>query len=189
MDTLEVKKTPLHKVWGNMEEMVKSGLTKSIGVSNCTIPLLLNILADCEIKPVTNQVECHPFFVQKNFVDFHNKFQVPITAYAPIGSGTWNLRGEHLKNVNVLTEPLVKDLAQKYGKSPAQIVLNWHLHMKHIVIPKTAKVERLSENFLCYDFTLTDEEYNQITKLDKEARLFNPVHIQEIGWNNLPYFE
>jgi diketogulonate reductase-like aldo/keto reductase len=80
-------------------------------------------------------------------------------------------------------------LAEKYGKKAGQIILNWHLHRGHVIIPKTTKVERLSENFNVYDFTLTDEEYASISALDRNARFFNPKVFKEYGWNYLPYFE
>lgn len=80
-------------------------------------------------------------------------------------------------------------MAKKYEKSPAQIILNWHLSRGIIIIPKTTKTSRLAENFNVFDFKLTDEEYKQINDLDKEARLFDQKYMKPFGWNNLPVFD
>eukprot|EP00347_Sterkiella_histriomuscorum_P006562 403352300 len=188
-DEVPIKNTPTHIVWAELERLVDAGLIKNIGVSNCTIPMLLDLLAYARHKPATNQVELHPYLVQKEFVEFHKKLNVTVTAYAPLGSNSWPFRSDELKKLNVLEEKPVADLSVKYGKSPAQIVLNWHLHRGHIVIPKTLTLGRLSENFNVYDFKLTDEEYESITKLDIKARFYNPIAYYEYGWRNCPYFE
>lgn len=80
-------------------------------------------------------------------------------------------------------------MSAKYGKSPAQIVLNWHLSRKHIIIPKTLNVGRLAENLNVYDFKLTEEECNSITGLDRKARFYNPISYYEFGWRHTPYFD
>lgn len=113
-----------------------------------------------------------------------------VTAYAPLGANAWPLREENLKQLNLLTEKSVVELAAKYSKSPAQIVLNWHVHCRgHIIIPKTLTIGRLSENLNVYDFKLTEEEYAQITALNQNARFYNPLFYYEYGWRNCPYFE
>lgn len=166
-DAEPIKGTPTHKVWAELERLVDAGLIKSIGVSNCTTPMLLDLLTYARIKPVMNQIELHPYFVQPDLVAFHDKLGIKVQAYAPLGSNTWTLKAEHLKSLNLLEEPVIKALSEKYGKKPGQIILNWHLHRGHIIIPKTTNPGRLAENMNCYDFTLTEEEYQSITKLDQ----------------------
>lgn len=185
----EVSPYPNYKVWAEMERMVELGLTKSIGVSNATIAILMDMLAFAKIRPANNQLEVHPYLVQEEVLKFHNTFGISITAYAPIGSSHWNLRKEEYKGLELLKEPLLVGLAEKYGKSPAQIVLNWHLHRGIIVIPKTTKVERLAENLNVFDFKLEEEEYKQISGLNKDIRLFDAKYIDGYGWDNLPYFD
>ena len=85
-ETKEIKPFPMHKVWAGMEALVKKGLTKSIGVSNCTVPQLIDLLAYAEIKPVTNQIELHPYLVQEDLVKLHQMFDITVTAYAPLGA-------------------------------------------------------------------------------------------------------
>lgn len=188
-DKLIIKNNPTHKVWAEMERLVEIGLVRSIGVSNCTVPILIDILSYCKIKPVTNQIELHPYLVQKDLVDFHKKLDVTVTAYAPLGAFTWPFKREEHKSLNVLRESIVTDLAAKYGKGTGQVILNWHLHRGHIIIPKTSKIERLRENIQVYDFKMTDEEYDSISKLDKKARFYDPVLQSGFGWNLWPYFD
>ena len=164
----------MHKVWAEMERCVDLGLIKSIGVSNVTVPLLLDMLAYCRIKPVMNQIELHPYFPQLDLVNFHAKLGIAVTAYSPLGASGFGGKGEALRALNLFSEPVLKEIADKHGKTPAQIVLNWHLQRGHVLIPKTTKLERLAENFQVYDFTLTPEEVEQVTALNQNARFFNP---------------
>jgi len=131
-----------------MEHCVELGLVKSLGVSNCQIAQLIDILAFAKVKPVVNQIELHPYLPQLHLVDFmRDKLKVQPTAYAPLGASEWAFKSEELKDASILRDPLVGELALKYQKSAAQVVLNWHVvHRKHIVIPKTSKKERLAEN-------------------------------------------
>lgn len=99
-----------------------------------------------------------------------------MTAYAPIGASGYQGKSEEFKKMNAFEEPVITGLAEKYSKTPAQIILNWHLHRNVIVIPKTTKVSRLSENINVFDFKMTEEEYQQINELNKDARFFDPVY-------------
>lgn len=188
-DPEPIKGPPTHKVWAELERLVDAGLIKNIGVSNCTVPMLIDLWSYARIKPVINQVELHPYFVQKDYVAFHKKLNVVVQAYAPLGSSAWTLKADELKALNLLEEPVLKALAAKYGKSVGQIVLNWHLWRGHQIIPKTTKVARLAENINVWDFKLTEEEYESISGLNKDARFFNPKCFKEYGWNFLPYFD
>ncbi len=110
-------KTPIHKVWAEMERMVEIGLVKSIGVSNMLVPQLMDLFTYCKIKPVTNQIELHPYLVQRELVDFCHKYGVTVTGYAPLGAFAWPWKRPEHKDLNVLAEPVIKELAEKYGKS------------------------------------------------------------------------
>jgi aldehyde reductase len=183
-----IKATPQHKVWAELERLVDEGLIKSIGVSNCTIPMLIDLWSYARHKPVINQVEVHPYNVREDFVQFHNKLGVKIQAYAPLGANNFSGRSDKYKGLNLLEEPVIKALSEKYGKSPAQIILNWHLHRGLIIIPKTAKVTRLQENFQVYDFKLTEEEYQSISALEQGAKFFDPRNFGG-SWGNIPYYD
>jgi len=188
-DENPIKGPAIHVVWAELERLADLGLIKNLGVSNCTIPILVDMWTYARIKPVINQVELHPYFMQKDSVAFHKKLGVICQAYAPLGSSTWGLRAEELKGLNLLEEPVLIALAAKHGKTVGQIILNWHLWRGHQIIPKTTKVARLAENFNVFDFTLSEEEYESISALNRNARFFNPKAFAEYGWNHMPYFD
>jgi len=102
-----------------MEELVKKGLVKNIGVSNAPCLSVLDMLAYCEIKPVTNQVELHPYFVRKEFQDFHDKWNINVTAYAPIGANAFPLKSDEQKKMSIFEDSVINELAKKHAKSPA----------------------------------------------------------------------
>lgn len=179
---------PTHVVWASMEKLVENGLAKSIGVSNCTVPVMWDMLCYAKIKPAINQVELHPYFQQLKVNEWFKSHEIYLTAYAPLANGGWTLRSADYNNVSVLEEPCIKAIAEARGKTPAQIILNYIISLKVIVIPKTATLTRLPENFACNDFKLTEEETNQIKALDRGMRLFDPQHISGFGFNNVPYY-
>ena len=180
---------PHHVVWKQMEALVKKGLARSIGVSNCTFPTLCDILADCKIRPAVNQVECHPYFQQTRMNEFHQKFGIYLSPYGSIGSGQFVYRTHKVEDVNVLTDPVIKAIATSKGKTPAQIVIRWHLQRNTIPLVKTSKEERLRENSSVHDFQLTKAEMARIDGLDAGIRLFNPKVIDNTRFNRLPYFD
>lgn len=141
-----IKNTPTHKVWVELERLVDAGLIKSIGVSNANTTVILDLWSYARIKPVANQIELHPYLVQKDLVAFHEKLGIKLIAYAPLCSQAWGLRDDKLKDINLLGDEVITKIASKQGKSPAQVILNWHLKRGHLIIPKTTKVERLAEN-------------------------------------------
>ena len=134
-------------MWPKMEKLVKDGLTKSIGVSNYNVQNILIILSICEIKPAVNEVEFHPYLYQKDLKEFCDQEKITIFAYNPLVKGDYcqKRHGEIMKekNLDLLNENVVKSLAEKYKKTPGQIVLNWHIHIGIIPIPGTTKKERM----------------------------------------------
>ena len=113
-----------------------------------------------------------------------------MTAYAPIGAISFPFKKEDIKDVNILDDPLIKSLAEKYERSPAQVILNWHLkHRGHVIIPKTSKISRLHENLNVSDFNLTEEEYNSIDGLDKNMRFYNTKYFNPTVWGKIPMFD
>lgn len=112
--------TPLHKIWPQLEILVEKGLVRSIGVSNCAVPMLVDLLTYAKIKPVMNQVELHPYLSQKDFVDFaRNKLGVQFTAFSPIGAPGFEHKSASIKELNLITDPTIVEIGTKYGRSPA----------------------------------------------------------------------
>jgi len=107
-----------------------------------------------------------------------------------LANGGWTLRKAEYNNVSVLEEPCIKAIAEAHGKTPAQVILNFIISQKVIVIPKTSTIKRLPENFACNDFKLTEEETNQIKALDRGMRLFDPAYINGFDWGEgVPYYD
>ncbi|MEK5382190.1 aldo/keto reductase [Niallia sp. FSL W8-0635] len=142
-----------------LEKLYKDGRVKAIGVCNFEIEHLERILKECEVKPVLNQVECHPYLAQNELKEFCAKHDIFVEAWSPLDQG-----GE------VLQDEVIKQIAETKGKTPAQIVLRWHLQNNTIVIPKSVTPSRIEENFQVFDFELTDEEMKRINELNRDRR-------------------
>lgn len=153
------------KLWELMEELYFEGKCDVIGVCNFEVKHLSRLLEKCRVKPMINQIECHPFFQQKEICKFCEQNSIQVMAYTPIGRMHSSLR----ENV------LLNNLAVKYGKTIAQIILRWHIEQERIIIPSTRSKQRLKENINIFDFSLTKEEINEINKLDCGLRIrFDP---------------
>eukprot|EP00343_Euplotes_focardii_P003402 CAMPEP_0205811876 /NCGR_PEP_ID=MMETSP0205-20121125/16160_1 /ASSEMBLY_ACC=CAM_ASM_000278 /TAXON_ID=36767 /ORGANISM="Euplotes focardii, Strain TN1" /LENGTH=280 /DNA_ID=CAMNT_0053091653 /DNA_START=1 /DNA_END=840 /DNA_ORIENTATION=+ len=161
-------KIPNHKVWADMESMVRKELTKSIGVSNFNVQTLIDMLAYCEIKPVCNQVELHPYNTQSELVKFLIENEIVPIAYCP------NVRTDTNDKTapnDLFSTEIFKELQEKYGKTAGQINLRWGLQRGHIVIPKSTKKERLLENLECQSFELEEADVQKISELNCGYRI------------------
>lgn len=143
-----------------MEKIYKDGRSKAIGVCNFDIEHLERLLNECEVVPVVNQVERHPYFQQRELQDFCEKHHIIIEAYSPLMNGK-----------DVLNDSVVKEIAKAYGKTAAQVILRWHLQTGVITIPKSVTPSRIEENFDVFDFELTAEDMEKMTALDRNLRI------------------
>lgn len=166
----------LYQTWKAMEQLVEKGLVKSIGVANYTAPMILDLLSYAKIKPVTNQIEVHPYNSQTELVEYCNKHQIHVTAYSPLGSASGDAS-------RPLEDSLIIDIATKYGKSPAQVLIKWSLQRGLIVIPKSSNPTRITENCWVSDFELKEADMTAISGLNKNHRFVNPSE-----WWGIPYF-
>lgn len=147
----------VREIWTQMESLVAKGLTKSIGVSNFNTQMLWDLLSYCQIKPVVNQIEHHPLLTQFELIKFCEKNDVVPVAYSPLLAPYVTLEKPiSRENPNLLETVLIKELATKYQKTVAQILLNWGLQVGTGVIPKTNQYARLQENFESWTFALED---------------------------------
>ncbi|KAM1049129.1 hypothetical protein ACFX13_028881 [Malus domestica] len=166
---LEIDTTiSLETTWHAMEDLVSMGLVRSIGISNYDIFLTRDCLAYSEVKPAVNQIETHPYFQRESLVKFCQKHGICVTAHTPLGGAVAN--SEWFGSVSCLDDPVLKNLAEKYKKTAAQVVLRWGIQRNTVVIPKTSKLERLKENFQVFDFELTKEDMDLIAKVDRKHR-------------------
>jgi 2,5-diketo-D-gluconate reductase A len=146
------------ETWRAFEKLKDDGLARSIGVSNFLIPHLERLLEESEVVPAVNQIEVHPALQQRDLREFCWDHDIVPEAYSPLA------RGE------VLRDPLITQLAAKYGRTPAQVVLRWHIQEGHIVIPKSTTPSRIKENFEIFDFELSEEDMTLFESLDSGQR-------------------
>ena len=145
--------------WKILEELVREGYIRSIGLSNHHAHHVEELLLHAEILPVVNQIECHPYLTQKDMIAYNAAKDIVTECWAPISKG------------RSLEEPVITGLAAKYGKTPAQVVLRWHLQNGLVIIPKSVHNNRIKENIDLYDFALTKEELQQIDLLERNGRI------------------
>ncbi|RSL32415.1 aldo/keto reductase [Salibacterium salarium] len=142
-----------------MEKLYHDGKVKAIGVCNFDTDHLQRIIDECEVKPVVNQVECHPYFAQNELKKFCAEHDIYIEAWSPLMQGK-----------AVLDDDVVKEIAANHDKTPAQVIIRWHMQNNSIVIPKSVTPSRIEENFDVLDFELTTEDMGKINKLDRGER-------------------
>ncbi|GAA1678328.1 aldo/keto reductase [Microbacterium lacus] len=142
--------------WQKLIEIRDAGLTRSIGVSNFLVPHLEKIVAQTGVTPAVDQIELHPAHQQRDITGWAADHGVRIESWGPLGQGKYDLFGL----------PEVRDAASAHGKSPAQVVLRWHLQKGFIVFPKSVRRERLEENLDVFDFTLSDAEMQAIDQVE-----------------------
>lgn len=147
------------KSWRVLEEIYQSGRAKAIGVSNFMISHLEVLLSDCQIVPSVNQIEFHPCLVQPDLLKFCQSNNIQVEAWSPL------MRGE-ISNIQ-----LIQELAEKYQKSSAQIVLRWNLQHSVVTIPKSAQSHRIVENAQLFDYELSQEDMNALDSLDVGKRI------------------
>jgi len=188
-DKMEVTGPPIHKVWEQFETFVDEGLVKSIGVCNCNVQSLIELLAGARIKPSVVQVELHPYLQQEGLVNTCQRFGIQVTAYAPLGAPGFPYAD--YQKTKVLEHEALKTIAEKHGKTPAQVVLAWNIKRNIIVIPKSCRNDRIMENMGALDVKLDDKDMENIKTMDEKYRFFNPgMWIEpESGWFNLSDFD
>lgn len=169
LDTEYIDLLLIHQPAGNyvagyklMEKAYKKGKVKAIGLSNFTIAQIREILDICEVKPAILQTEVHPYSQEKELKEFLDKENILIQAWYPLGHGDKTL----------IEEKVFTELAGKYGKSNAQIILRWHIQSGNVVIPGSKNPDHIRDNFDLFDFELTEEEMQKIAALNKDKRYY-----------------
>ena len=168
---------PMQDTWGAMENLVKKGLVKSIGVANFTAPMLLDLFTYAHIQPAVNQIEIHPYNSQLALVDYCKKMKIAVTAYSPLGS-TGKV------SEKPLSDPVIINIARAHKKTPAQVLIRWLLQREIIAIPKSTKTNRIDENSEVFNFVLSAIEMKNIYTLNKNKRFLDPSM-----WWGVPYFQ
>ena len=146
----------------NIEKAVKAGKVKTIGLSNFPDELLREAIDSMELKPQFVQVEAHPYYPQPELKKILSETGMGLMAWYPLGHGDKSLR----------EEPIFTELAKKYGKTNAQIILRWHIQSGNVVIPGSKNPNHIRDNFDIFDFALTEEDMAEIVKLNKNKRYY-----------------
>ena len=154
-------KEKFKETWKALEKLYQDGWVKAIGVSNFQVHHLKDLIADAKVKPMVNQVEFHPYLTQKELLSYCKEENIQMEAWSPL------MQGE------VVRVDVIKELAEKYGKTPAQIVLRWDLQHGVVTIPKSVKEHRIRENADVFDFELSPEDMDKLDSLNKNHR-FGP---------------
>ncbi|WP_102027896.1 aldo/keto reductase [Salirhabdus sp. Marseille-P4669] len=141
-----------------LEDLYEQGKVRAIGVSNFQIHHLEDLMNDAKIKPMVNQVEFHPQLFQEDLLQFCKQNDIQLEAWGPLARG------------NYLDDPALTEIATKYNKTTAQVILRWDYQHGVVTIPKSTKIKRQEENANIFDFTLTDEDMNRIDALNQNKR-------------------
>jgi 2,5-diketo-D-gluconate reductase A len=144
--------------WQTLEEFYREGRARSIGVSNFQPHHLRRLHEATEITPAVNQIEVHPFLTQDDVRAFCAEHQIAVEGWSPIGQGA------------VLDDPAIGSIAERVGRTPAQVVLRWHIQRGDIIFPKSVTPSRIKENFEIFDFELSDGDVAEISALNKNQR-------------------
>lgn len=154
--------------WKAIEQLYETKMVRAIGVCNFHQSHFELLKSRANIKPMINQIEIHPYLVQKELIEYLNKEQIAIEAWSPLARG------------RVVDEPLLINIGQKYQKSSSQVTLRWHVQKDLIVIPKSVNPLRIAENMQIFDFELTDTEMQQIDSLNEDFRTGpNPADVYQ----------
>lgn len=146
--------------WRALSELKADGRARSIGVSNFTAENLDRIIEATGVVPAVNQIELHPWLIQPELRRYHSEHRIVTEAWSPLARG-----GE------LLREPVLEEIASAHERTPAQVVLRWHIQLENVVIPRSVTPSRIEENFSIFDFSLSREEMEVIERLDRGRRI------------------
>ncbi|XP_055626432.1 1,5-anhydro-D-fructose reductase-like [Toxorhynchites rutilus septentrionalis] len=167
---LEFSNVDFVDTWKAMEKLIKTGKVKGIGVSNFNSEQITRLLAECEIKPATNQVECNPSLNQKKLIEFCRNLGIAVTAYSPLGRPYAYVESSDSMPKPLLDDPKVVEIGKRYDKSAAQVVLRYLVEIGTIPIPKSSNPKRIKENLKIFDFRLKDDEIKVMDEFNTGQR-------------------
>ncbi len=158
--------------WKTMEKAYKEGRVRALGLSNFPQEKIAEVIDHAEIKPQLVTVECHPYFAQSDLREYLSQYGIVIEAWYPLGHGDKGLQ----------EEPVFTKLAEKYGKTPAQVILRWHVRIGTSIIPGSKNPAHIADNADIFDFELTDEEMAEIAKLDGTKKYYEATEEALAGY-------
>ncbi|KAI8387990.1 xylose reductase [Radiomyces spectabilis] len=185
-DVITLDRAPMHECWAAIEDCVRAGLTRNIGVSNFNVQLLMDMLTYANIRPSLLQVELHPYLQQEHLVRWAQQQGIAVTAYSSFGPTSFVSTGSRrAKNVQPLFEnPTIMDIAAKYNRQPSEVALRWSLERNVAVVPKSLNVDRMKMNLQALDWKMDEEDVQAINGLDMGLRFNDPM----VNAQKLPIF-
>lgn len=176
---IEFSNATIQETWQAMESLVDKKLTRSIGISNFSAQLIMDLLRYARIRPATLQIEHHPYLTQKALVEYVQKEGIAVTAYSSFGPLSFlELDHKEAKDTPLLFDhSTVKSIAEKHGKTPAQVLLRWATQRNIAVIPKSNNPGRLAQNLDVTGWDLEPADIEALSALDKNLRFNNPVSV------------
>lgn len=154
------KKAAYRDTWKAFVRLQQEGRVRSIGVSNFHAEHLQHIIGDTGVTPSVNQIELHPDFAQVDLVEFCKGLNIVTESWSPLGQGG-----------ALLSQPVLSQIAEKHGKSAAQVILRWHIQNQHVVIPRSSNPERIAQNLDVFDFVLDAQDLQAIARIPQTGRL------------------
>ncbi|MEX2169541.1 MAG: aldo/keto reductase [Pirellulales bacterium] len=171
---MEPSRIPIFETWRAMQELVRAGLVRNIGVSNFNVSLLRDLLSYAEIPPAVLQVELHPYLTQEKLLRFCRTEEIGVTAFSPLGAASYVSLNMAEPDESPLEQRVVLDIARRHDKTPAQVVLRWGVQRGTSVISKTSRPGRLRENLALFNFELSVDEMDDIGALNRNRRFNDP---------------
>lgn len=175
----EFSNATIRETWNAMETLVDKSLARSIGISNFSIQLIMDLLRYARIAPATLQIEHHPYLAQQTLVNYVQKQGISVTAYSSFGPLSFlELNLKNAKETPLLFDhPTIKSISERINKTPAQVLLRWATQRNIAIIPKSNQPGRLAQNLDVTGWDLHDSEIEAISSLDKNLRFNDPVNV------------
>jgi D-xylose reductase len=187
---MEFEDVPIASTWAAMEALVGAGLTRNTGVCNMTTGFLADLLAGASIPPAVLQVEMHPYLTQERLLRYARQNDIAVTAFSPLGAGSYIGLGMATTGQSVLEHPVVRGIAERMGATPAQVVLAWAMQRGTNPIAKSSSADRLRENLAAGDLTLSEDDMAAMSGLNQNLRFNDPGQFCEAAFNTFcPIFD
>jgi len=175
------------EAWRTLIELQQQGHIRSIGVSNFDRVHVERLITETGVTPAVNQIELHPLYQQREWHGFHQRRNIRMWSTSPLGPGTtssawWWTHGRTTQG-SALQDPVIAAIAKDYGKTPAQVIIRWHLQEGFILSPKSTRSDRMAQNFNVFDFTLNAEDVYRIEALDRPDD--GKIGAQPAEWNQV----
>ncbi len=183
-------RVPIIETWRAMEELVREGLVREIGVCNFGCSLLRDLINQADVLPSVLQIESHPYLTQEKLVRFCQESDIAVTAFSPLGAQSYFALNMAEQSEAVMEQSAIKEIAVSHDRTPAQVLLRWGVQRGTAVVPKTTSAERLRENIALFDFELSEDEMTAIGSLNRNRRFNDPGVFAEAAFNTFyPIYE